>query len=124
MAMDFIEEMLKAVSQDLAGVATGDAVLGSPVKLGDVTVYPVSSVSVGMAGGGGEGETTAGEAGARGEKGVGGGTGGGARACPVAVIVLSPSGLKVLPLPQRKGAFERLLEKIPSLVEKVKEATA
>src|SRR5512140_2527104 len=108
MAMDFSEEMLKAVSQDLAGVATGDAVLGSPVKLGDVTVYPVSSVSVGMAGGGGEGETAGGEAGARGEKGIGGGTGGGARARPVAVIVLSPAGLKVLPLPQRKGAFERL----------------
>ncbi len=122
MAMEYLEAMLKAVSQDLAGVATGDAVLGSPVKLGETTVYPVSAVSVGLAGGGGEGENAA--EGGKPEKGTGGGSGGGARACPVAVIVVSPSGLKVIPLPQRKGAFERLLEKIPSLVEKVKEAAA
>lgn len=123
MAMENIEAMLKAVSQDLSGVATGDAVLGSPVKLGEVTVYPISTVSVGLAGGGGTGETVA-EAGGKGEKGNGGGTGGGARACPVAVIVVSPAGLKVIPLPQRKNAFERLLEKIPDLVEKVKDAAA
>ncbi len=119
-----IEEMLKLLADDLGGVATGDAVLGSPVKLGETTVYPVSMVSVGLVGGGGEGETGAAEAGGKSEKGDGGGSGGGARARPVAVIVLSPAGLKVLPLPQRKGAFERLLDKIPTLVEKVKEAAA
>lgn len=124
MTMEYVEAMLKAVSADLSGVATGDAVLGSPVKLGETTVYPVSAVSVGLAGGGGEGETGAGPEGGKPDKGSGAGSGGGARACPVAVIVVSPSGLKVLPLPQRKGAFERLLEKIPALVEKVKEATA
>lgn len=119
-----IEDMLKLLSEDLSGVATGDAVLGSPVKLGETTVYPVSTVSVGLFGGGGEGETSAAEPGGKAEQGTGGGSGGGARARPVAVIVVSPAGLKVLPLPQRKGAFERLLEKIPSLVEKVKEAAA
>ena len=118
MAMEFIEAMLEAVRQDLSGVASGDAVLGSPVKLGEVTVYPISTVSVGLAGGGGQGETTP-EAGGKAEKGTGGGTGGGARACPVAVIAVTPAGLKVIPLPQRKGAFERLLEKIPDLVAKL-----
>ncbi len=120
MTMEYLEAMLKTVSQDLSGVATGDAVLGSPVKLGETTVYPVSAVSVGLAGGGGEGETGA----EKPDKGSGAGSGGGARACPVAVIVVSKAGLKVIPLPQRKGAFERLLEKIPTLVEKVKEAAA
>jgi len=116
-----IEEILKAVSEDLSGIGTGDAVVGSPVPLGAVTVYPISMVSLALGGGGGEGEVAA-EAGGKPEKGVGGGSGGGARACPVAVLVVGADGVKVLPLPQRKGAFERLLEKVPDLVGRVKAA--
>jgi uncharacterized spore protein YtfJ len=119
--MKQIEDILQAVSEELSGIATGDAVVGSPVKLGEATVYPISMVSLGMGGGGGEGETTAQGAG-KGEKGVGGGSFGGAKARPVAVIVVTAAGVKVLPLPQRRGPFERLLDKIPDLVGKVKEA--
>lgn len=118
--MEHLEESLKTVSEDLAAIASGDAVVGSPVKLGDVTVYPVSMISMGLGSGGGEGETTGAEG--KTEKGVGGGTGGGAKARPVAVIVVTAGGIKVLPLPQRRGPFERLLDKIPDLVGKVKEA--
>jgi len=119
--MTHVEEILKAVSEELSGVATGDAVIGSPIPLGEVTIYPISMVSVGMGGGGGEGETAA-EAGTKGEKGVGGGSGGGARACPVAVLAVSAAGVKVVPLPQRRGAVERLLERIPDLLSRVKGA--
>jgi uncharacterized spore protein YtfJ len=119
--MEHVEAMLKAVSEDLAGVATGDAVVGSAVKLGEATVYPISMISMGLGSGGGEGETTSPGAG-NAEKGVGGGAGGGAKARPVAVIVVTAAGVKVLPLPQRRGPFERLLDKIPELVGKVKEA--
>lgn len=118
--MEYLEDSLKVVSEDLAGIASGDAVVGSPVKLGEATVYPISMISMGLGTGGGEGETTAAEG--KSEKGVGGGSGGGAKARPVAVIVVTAAGIKVLPLPQRRGPFERLLDKIPDLVGKVKEA--
>ncbi len=119
--MKHVEEILQAVSEELSGVATGDAVVGSPIALGAVTIYPISMVSLGMGGGGGEGETQ-GEAGGKGEKGVGGGSGGGARACPVAVLAVTAEGVKVLPLPQRKGSVEKLLEKLPDLIGRVKSA--
>ena len=119
--MTQVEEILKAVSEELSGVATGDAVVGSPIPLGEVIIYPISMVSVGMGGGGGEGETVA-AAGAKGEKGMGGGSGGGARACPVAVLAVSAAGVKVVPLPQRRGVVEKLLERIPDLVNRVKAA--
>jgi uncharacterized spore protein YtfJ len=121
--MNQIEEILQTVSDALSTAWTGDAVVGSPIALGAVTVYPVSMVSMGLGGGGGEGEVAA-EATGKPEKGVGGGSGGAARACPVAVLVVGAGGVKVLPLPQRKGALERLLDKIPDLVERVKAAGA
>jgi uncharacterized spore protein YtfJ len=120
--MKDIEEILQGVSEALSTAWTGDAVVGSPISMGGVTVYPVSMVSVGLGGGGGEGEVAP-EAGGKPEKGVGGGSGGAARACPVAVLVAGAGGVKVLPLPQRKGAVERLLDKIPDLVGRVKTAT-
>lgn len=119
--MKQIEDILQVVSEELSGVATGDAVVGSPIALGAVTVYPVSMVSIGMGGGGGEGEVAA-EGSGKPEKGVGGGSGGAARACPVAVLVVGAGGVKVVPLPQRKGAVERLLDKLPDLVGRVKTA--
>ncbi len=117
--MEQLEGMLKTVSDELGGIANGDAVVGSPVKLGEATVYPISMISMGLGSGGGEGETTGGGEG-KAEKGVGGGSGGGAKARPVAVVVVTAGGVKVLPLPQRRGPFERLLDKIPDLVAKVK----
>jgi uncharacterized spore protein YtfJ len=120
--MKHVEEILQAVSEELGGVASGEAVIGSPVQLGPTTVYPVSMVSLGMGGGGGVGEKTAGAGGGPAEKGTGGGSAGGARACPVAVVAFTPDGVKILPLPQRKGAVERLMDKIPDLVGRVKAA--
>ncbi len=119
--MKHVEEILQAVSEELSAVAAGDAVVGSPIPLGAVTVYPVSLVSVALGGGGGEGEMSP-EGAVKPEKGTGGGSAGGARACPVAVLVVGADGVKVLPLPQRKGALEKLLEKIPDLVSQVKAA--
>ena len=119
--MEHLEGSLRELSADLASIASGDAVVGSPVKLGEATVYPISMISMGLGSGGGDGEVVA-EPGGKAEKGFGGGSGGGAKARPVAVIVVTAAGIKVLPLPQRRGPFERLLDKIPDLVGKVKEA--
>ena len=115
-----VEEILEVVGEELAGVANGDAVIGSPVKLGPATVYPISLVSLGLGGGGGQGEHQRPSEGGRGESGTGGGAGGGAKARPVAVLVFAPEGVSVLPLPVKQGPVERLLERIPDLVEKMK----
>ncbi len=121
--MEHVQAILEKVSADLGSVANGDAVIGSPVKLGSVTVYPISRISVGLGAGGGKGENEAGVD-DKGEKsheaGTGGGSGGGAKAVPVAVLVFSPEGVSVLPIPHKKGKLDRLLEKLPGLVERIK----
>lgn len=116
-----VQEILEAVGAGLGEVASGEAVVGSPIQLGPVTVFPISRVSLGLGGGGGEGEGEArGERKERGpESGVGGGSGGGAKARPVAVLVASPEGVSVLSIPDRKGKLDAILEKIPGLIERI-----
>jgi uncharacterized spore protein YtfJ len=127
--MEQIREILEAMGAQLSGVANGEAVVGSPIKVGSVTLYPVSRISVGLGGGGGEGEAD----GVKGPKlgvgvkfgpgsgmGSGGGAGGGAKARPVAVLAFSEGNVSVLPIPDKKGRLDQLLDKIPDLIAMVK----
>jgi len=116
-----VQEILEAVGAELGQVASGDAVVGSPIQLGPVTVYPISRVSLGLGGGGGQGEAEAKGGGKdKGpESGTGGGSGGGAKARPVAVLVVSPEGVSVLAIPDRRGKLDALLEKIPGFIERL-----
>lgn len=115
-----VEEILEAVGEELGGVAHGDAVVGSPVKLGTATVYPISLVSLGLGGGGGQGEEGAGESG-KSQAGEGNGGGGGVKARPVAVLVFQGDEVSVIPIPRKAGPVERFLERLPDLLEKFKE---
>lgn len=115
-----VEEILEAVGEQLGGVAHGDAVVGSPVKLGTATVYPISLVSLGLGGGGGEGEEGPSDKG-KAQAGAGHGGGGGVKARPVAVLVFQGDEVNILPIPSKAGPVERFLERLPDLIEKFKE---
>jgi uncharacterized spore protein YtfJ len=122
--MDNIQDILEAVNVQLGEFAQSDSVVGSPQKIGAVTVYPISRISVALGAGGGEGEDPSGseERKTQGpESGNGGGSGGAARARPVAVLVFSPEGVSVLPVPDRKGKFDQIFDKIPDLIERFKD---
>ena len=126
--MEHVKELLDLVNEKLAGLASSNAVVGQPLTLGDVTVVPVSRVGMGFGGGGGEGEgdqelhaAMHGRAHAKLKgkgHGVGGGAGAGASARPVAVLVFTPDGVQVLPIPDRKHPLEKLAEKIPTWIER------
>jgi uncharacterized spore protein YtfJ len=134
--MEHLNDILELVSEQLSSVASSDAVVGVPIELGSVTVVPLSRVSIGFGGGGGEGEGSVRphqkskkkggptiELELQPGKGQGGGSGGGAKVRPVAVIVFGEDGVQILPIPNKRGKLHRLLDKIPDLVERVKEAT-
>lgn len=86
---DFIDKMVEA--------ASAEAVFGTPIERGETTIIPCCEV---MAGGGmglGGGPAPAGEGGKT-ALGWGTGTGGGSSARPIALIVVSPDGVKVEPI--------------------------
>lgn len=125
--MEHVNELFEIVSQQLGAVAQSDIVVGSPLSLGAWTVVPISRVTVGMGAGGGTGEgephyhhhgkkqcTGSGQ-------GTGGGGGGGGKVRPVAVLVLGPDGVQVLSIPNKAGQLDRLMDKLPEWIDRMRE---
>ena len=129
--MQHVKDLVQLVSDKLAQMAQSDLVVGQPIEAGEVTIVPLSSVSLGFGGGGGEGEGEPphehGPAkklkmkGPRG-KGIGGGGGGGAKVRPVAVAVFSASGVQILPIGEKKCLLDKLFDKIPDIIEMARDA--
>lgn len=118
--MNDIQALIGLVSDQVGELAQSDVVLGDPIVLGEVTLVPLSRVSVGFGAGGGTGEADPGRKGHRPRgQGTGGGGGGGGKIRPVGVIVFSPTGVEVKALPDKPGLLDKLFDKLPSFIEKI-----
>jgi sporulation protein YtfJ len=112
-----IVDLMGTTMQNINEMVDVNTIVGQPVSTPDgTTVIPVSKVSFGFSAGGGE--YGAKEAGAG--KNFGGGSGAGVSISPVAFLVISPGGVKLLPVaPPAGNTVDRLVETIPSLVDKL-----
>ncbi len=121
--MSGIDTILDMTLGGLGDLAKADMVTGKAVQIGDKTIVPIIKMSVSVGGGGasgeGEGKERKHPQGGKG-KGMGSGAGGGAHLTPVAIIVKDKQGVRVLKVPHPKKGFEKLMDKIPALVEKIK----
>jgi uncharacterized spore protein YtfJ len=99
-------------------------VAGEPVKIGDVTFVVLSMMSVGMGAGGGAGEGFA--EGKKGKSSPGAGTGEGAggagKVRPVAVVAFTADGVEVLSIPGHPDVIDKVVERVPNVVEMVEKA--
>lgn len=138
--MEHVNSLIDLVAGTVSDVARSDVVVGEPIELGDVTIVPLSRVSLGFGGGGGEGEGKGPKprsrkghgknVGARLEarmelaegRGSGGGAGGGGKVRPVGVIVFSSEGVSIEAIPDKKGVLDKLFDKVPQLVDMVNDA--
>ncbi len=122
--MSAIHTILDMTVGGLGDLANADIVTGKAVQINDKTIVPIIKMSVSVGGGGGSGEGNGKDRkhpqGGKG-KGVGGGAGGGAHLTPVALIVKDQQGVRVLKVPHPKKGLEKLMDKIPALVEKFKD---
>ena len=89
--MDKINELFLAVSERLAGLARGNAVVAKPLSVGDRHIVPLCELSLAFGGGGGEGTDSGPEAGG----GTGGFSGGAAKASPVAILVVDSGKVRL-----------------------------
>jgi len=132
--MDGLIELIALVAGKFEDAAHSDVVVGEPIVVGGVTLVPLSRLSIGLGGGGGEGEGEIPEdsrhakrqhnfKGGRG-KGSGGGAGFGARVRPVGVAIFGDTGVEILPIADRKGILDKIFEKIPDVIDLVKQAKA
>ena len=105
-----VEALIERVLGELHTIVQTRTVVGEPLTAGDVTLIPVSKISLGFgAGGGKEG---------RGQS----GTGGGASVEPIAFVVIDARGkVQVLTLKEKEISWGQLIELVPEAVSKVRE---
>ena len=110
-----VDDLIKTLLGEFQQIVKTETVVGEPVTVGEVTIIPVSKVSFGFGAGGRGGES--------GKKG-GSGTGGGATLEPLAFLVVRDGKVQLLPLKEKEGTIEKVLELVPDLYSKVREFRA
>ncbi len=123
--MESFEQMIDQVSEKVGELARSDLIVGAPIEVGGVTIVPLSRIGVGFGGGGGEGEGDFAEMHAKKHggpafeqgKGTGLGAGAGGKVRPVAVVIFGPDGVRVEPIPDRKGILDKVFDRIPELID-------
>ena len=92
-----------------------NSVIGEPIVAGDVTIIPVSKVSVGFGGGGSD------SAKGNGTDGIfGAGVGGGVKVTPICFLIIKDGNVRMMPVaaPANTTA-DRIVEQVPDVLERI-----
>ena len=95
-----------------------NTVVGEPILAGEVTIIPVSMVSVGFASGGSDFASK--NQRPEQDNSFGGGSGAGLKITPIGFLIVRGENVKLLPvMPPPGGAIDRAVDMVPDLVDKV-----
>lgn len=112
-----IVELLKISMASIKEIADVDMIVGSPMKLGEGTVIPISKVKYSFISGGIDQQAP--KAYINGEYPFGGGAGGMTSITPVAFLVEEKGEIKLLHLDESTHSLETLVDAIPNAISKV-----
>ncbi len=104
-------EIIGKLMEELRTVAKTETIMGKEIQVGDVTLIPVSRISLGIGAGGGQGSDNK-------RTGEGGGGGGGVMVTPIAFIAVKAGEITFHGL-RRGGFFEGLFGQMAELTEKI-----
>ncbi|WP_299089175.1 GerW family sporulation protein [uncultured Metabacillus sp.] len=118
-----IQGLMKTAMENLKEMIDVNTIIGDPVETPDGSVIlTVSKVGFGFAAGGSEFNGNAGENGGDQKASklpFGGGSGGGVSITPIAFLIVSSTGVKMLHLDKSTHLYEKILEAAPQTVEKI-----
>jgi len=103
-----LDTMAAVLLEKLKGIAQTDTVVGQPIIADDVTLIPVSRVSVGFGLGGASG------------KGEIAGSGGGLTVEPIAFIVVQNGITKIVNLGESKDLMGKVIDLVPEVIAMLK----
>lgn len=126
-----IQGLMTTAMENLKQMIDVNTIIGDPVETPDGSVIlTVSKVGFGFAAGGSEFKTQSGggkdsensDGGQQNSKlPFGGGSGGGVSITPIAFLIVSSQGVKMLHLDESTHLFEKLLDLAPQAVEKIQQ---
>lgn len=113
-----INDLMSATMEKLRGMMDANTVVGKPIEAGGVTVIPVSKISIGYASGGSD-FAQKNQKQDR-DNAFGGGGGAGVTITPVSFLVIRDGNVRVIGVEQQpESAVERVIDKVPEVVDKV-----
>jgi uncharacterized spore protein YtfJ len=105
-----LSDIIKTAMDQIKVIANTETVIGEPIIVGNVTLIPVSKISIGFAAGGAGNDQKAGS---------GAGTGGGINITPVAFITIVDGKVQVHPVSKSDAGLAKILSLAPDLIKKV-----
>lgn len=114
-----LSEMVNSALEQIRATVDVNTSIGDPITTPDgLTVIPVSKVSFGLGGGGGD--YTLKNPSVTGQNPFGGGTGAAVTIQPLAFLVIKGDSVRLLPIAEpASSALERLVEMIPEVLNKL-----
>ncbi|MFC4556704.1 GerW family sporulation protein [Virgibacillus kekensis] len=119
-----IQGLMTTAMENLKDMIEVNTIIGDPVESPDGSVIvPVSKVGFGFAAGGSEFSpgNSKGDSGGSDTLPFGGGSGGGVSITPVAFLIVSPKGIKMVHLDENTHIYEKMLDFAPKAVEKIQQ---
>ena len=113
-----VSELMAETIQKIKEAVDANTVVGEPITAGEVTLIPVSKISLGLGTGGSE---IGGKAPRTlGENPFGGGGGAGLKIIPVCFLVITGSMVKVLPVDAApETSLDRIVDLIPDALNRI-----
>ena len=113
-----LNDLMGSTMERLRSMVDVDTVVGEPILAGEVTIIPVSIVSVGFASGGSDFASK--NQRPEQDNSFGGGSGAGLKITPIGFLIVRGENVKLLPvMPPPGGAIDRAVDMVPDLVDKV-----
>ena len=114
-----LPNMLEQTITKIREMVNSNTVVGEPIHTPDgVTIIPVSSISIGLGGGGSDFVSK--NVNANKENPFGGGVGAGVKVNPVAFLIVKDGSVRVMPMAvPASTTADRLVEMIPDTLDKI-----
>ena len=110
-----LPNMLQDTISKIREMVDVNNVIGDPITVGDVTIVPVSKVSVGFGGGGRDYVTNVGT-----NEPFGGGVGGGVKVTPICFLVIKEGNVRMMPVAAPASTTaDRIVEMVPDTLDKI-----
>ena len=113
-----LNDLMGSTMERLRSMVDVNTVVGEPILAGEVTIIPVSMVSVGFSSGGSDFASK--NQRPEQDNSFGGGSGAGLKITPIGFLIVRGENVKLLPvMPPPGGAIDRAVDMVPDLVDKV-----
>ena len=110
-----LPNMLQDTISKIREMVDVNNVIGEPIVVGDITIIPVSKVSVGFGGGGSDYVKNVGT-----NEPFGGGVGGGVKVNPICFLIVKDGNVRMMPVAEpASSTADRIVEMIPDTLDKL-----